>query len=443
METQQRFRETIDGRRPPSAGPSDEPLPLPSWVAVCEPYWAGARAEAGLPFAAGTRTIAQLVRLGSARGVAEVAEWLDALLTRAWDGGWQPLDLHRFVVRRQGRSSARLLRAAIGSQATGYAELGERVAPAWMRQLSVIGAAPGRGRRAVPGLLEGAAWIQVVEAVVVLTPLLVRLPAVPVLAPPPSAWRAGDTVVDPATLPAPVLDEVRSLLAEAESTTFAAEAEASTAEAQALMARHRIDEALLAAGRPGGGGRASGERPVGRRIGVDDPYPEAKAVLLAGIAGANGCQAMWTKGFGFSTVIGFPDELEIVDVLYTSLLVQATAALHREGAGRDGYGRRRTTRFRRSFLVAFAERMADRLDAAVDAAVADADATAGRSLVPVLAARKAAIDDAMAETFPRIGTTALGATDAGSWHAGTRLADHADLGTGRRPQDRIPDTARP
>ena len=44
-----------------------------------------------------------------------------------------------------------------------------------------------------------------------------------------------------------MLDRVRALLAKAESTTFPAEAEALTGKAQELIARHSIDEALLAA----------------------------------------------------------------------------------------------------------------------------------------------------------------------------------------------------
>src|SRR5260370_42461587 len=62
-----------------------------------------------------------------------------------------------------------------------------------------------------------------------------------------------------------MLDRVRGLLANAESTEFPEEAEALTSRAQELMARHSIDDALLTAagsGRPGqaGPGQASGRR---------------------------------------------------------------------------------------------------------------------------------------------------------------------------------------
>ena len=121
-----------------------------------------------------------------------------------------------------------------------------------------------------------------------------------------------------------------ALLAKAESTNFAAEAEAFTAKAQELMARHRIDRAVLDQG-----AQNSTEGPVGRRIAVDDPYAEAKTLLLGGIADANGCRAVWSKDLGFTTVFGFPDELDWVEERFTSLLVQSVAALRREGPKQD------------------------------------------------------------------------------------------------------------
>ena len=77
-------------------------------------------------------------------------------------------------------------------------------------------------------------------------------------------------------IPSGVLEKVRALLAKAESSTFEAEAEALTAKAQELMARHRIERALVER-------RTNGARsqPIARRIQVDDPYSDPKALLLA------------------------------------------------------------------------------------------------------------------------------------------------------------------
>ena len=124
-----------------------------------------------------------------------------------------------------------------------------------------------------------------------------------------------------------MLGRIRALLAKAESTEFAEEAEALSARAQELMAKYSIDHALLAA--------QAGEReePSGRRIPVDGPYEEPKATLLNVIALANRCRAVWSKDVGLMTVVGFPADLDAVELLFTSLLVQANTAMLRP-AGR-------------------------------------------------------------------------------------------------------------
>jgi hypothetical protein len=264
------------------------------------------------------------------------------------------------------------------------------------------------------------AWEATLLASVHLLVVLERLPRLPRLVDPPSGWSRTQPAAG-GSLPTNVLAKVRALLAKAEATTFEAEADAFTSKAQELMARHRIDRAVLA----DEGGEQ--ERPVGRRVGVDDPYADAKAALLHGIADANGCSAVWSKELGFATVFGFDGELDAVDELYTSLLVQATAALRREGPKRDREGRSRTRRFRRSFLVAFAVRIAQRLRATVEATVTSAGAGTSTALVPLLAAREEATRAAAAAAFPEMRSFAPSATDAEGWHAGTVCADLADV----------------
>jgi hypothetical protein len=224
-------------------------------------------------------------------------------------------------------------------------------------------------------------------------------------------------------LSAGLLHKVRALLAKAEATEFEAEADAFTAKAQELMARYRIDRAVLEAS-----GRGPRENPHARRLTVDDPYADAKALLLARIADVNGCRAIWSKGLGFTTVFGFPEELAAVEELFTSLLLQATVALRREGSKRDVYGRSRTTRFRRSFLVAFAVRVGDRLRETVDATVQAASAETGTALVPILARRLEATRVAAEAAFPETRSLAPSVSDGEGWHAGTRFADVVDLG---------------
>ncbi len=131
-----------------------------------------------------------------------------------------------------------------------------------------------------------------------------------------------------------MLVKVRALLAKAESTDFEEEAVALTAKAQELMARSAIDQAMVSGG-------DSSEAPRGRRVGIDDPYALGRANLLAAVARANRCRSVWMDRYGFTTVFGFPSDLDIVDVLYTSLLVQAVRAMTAAGkrAGRSPDGR--------------------------------------------------------------------------------------------------------
>jgi len=354
----------------------------------------------------------------------EVARLLEQPLALSWEKGWQPADLDRAVRRQLGTTEAVVSSKVVASQAAIYAVSGRRFAPAWMAQLDDIGANPDRPPD--PAYLSrlAAPWPEVLLAAVRLMSLLLRLPRIPRLVDPPSEWGARPSLrSDP--MPGGVLGKIRALLAKAESTTFDAEADALTAKAQELMARHRIDRALLDT--DGAGAR---ESPVGRRLGVDDPYADAKATLLHGIARANGCRAVWSRDLGFATVFGFDGELDCVEELYTSLLVQATAALRREGSKRDGYGRSRTTRFRRSFLVAFAVRIGQRLEKTVEATVSAVSAERSTALVPILTARAEASSAAADAAFPRVTSHSPTAGDDEGWFAGALFADQADLGMG-------------
>jgi uncharacterized protein DUF2786 len=229
-------------------------------------------------------------------------------------------------------------------------------------------------------------------------------------------------------LSSPAVDErmlarIRALLAKAESTEFPDEAEALTARAQELMARHSIDRALVDA--------RSGRRdqPQECRLPVDNPYEAPKALLVDAVATANRCRAVWHRTHGFCTVYGFATDLAAVELLYLSLLVQATTAMVQAGARRDAYGRSRTRSFRSSFLSAYAQRIGERLRAAADDVTAQAAAEpAGPDLLPVLAARHRAVDQAVEARFPGLREHKVGAgRDYEGWVRGRAAADLASL----------------
>ena len=79
---------------------------------------------------------------------------------------------------------------------------------------------------------------------------------------------------------------------------------------------------------------------------------------LATIAEVNGVRCVWSQWCGFNTLIGFPIDLQLTEVLFTSLLVQATHASN-VATARDR--RLSTPSFKRAFIVSYADRIAERL----------------------------------------------------------------------------------
>ena len=259
--------------------------------------------------------------------------------------------------------------------------------------------------------------LEVVESVEGIPPtieVLAVLSRVPPLPPLPAATRVDEAE-------AKVLAKVRGLLAKAESTTFPEEAEALSAKAQELMARHAIDHALAATA-------LAPEVPGGRRLPVEDPYADAKAMLVGSVSRANRCQSVHVVDLALVTLLGFESDLVAVEMLFTSLLVQANRALL--AAGRDDR-RARQRGFRSSFLSAYAVRIGQRLEACTSAQVAVVDADEGGRLLPVLAARVDAVEEAVEQMFgSSLVYRPARISDPRGWVAGHAAADLADLAVG-------------
>lgn len=222
------------------------------------------------------------------------------------------------------------------------------------------------------------------------------------------------------------LDRVRKLLAKAERAGTPEESATYTAKAVELMARHGIDAALLAAAAPG-------TDEIGTtRIEMADPYSAGKARLLSWTARALRCRAVlhqaWGGKVGAVTLFGFGSDRERVEVLYTSLLLQATAALVRV---RPECSWESVAAFRRSWLHGFGVEVQRRLVEAERGAERDAHATgpaAGREVALVLADRDRRVDRAYAEAFPRL-AAARGSTLSGTgFGEGAAAGRRADLG---------------
>ncbi|WP_137723522.1 DUF2786 domain-containing protein [Prescottella subtropica] len=365
------------------------------------------------------------------------AAGLVAALADAYERGWQPSDVVHVTRRTLGAAAAPTAAAAVLFQA----HTSDTAADAprdWRSQLDRIAdAEPAAARFAdtvLPGcdpddfaaVLDAAGWQLGTREWLELTVLWLEFPRLTRLCPPPSEWVGGDVPERPTTADPKMLARIRGLLAKAEATEFVEEAETFTAKAQDLMTRYAISAALLTADR-------ADTTPVhSRRLHLDNPYVGEKVHLLTAIGEANRVRTVWFDRLAIATVVGDPLDLDQTDLLFTSLLVQATRAMRAAGGDTGGS---RTTSFRKAFLFGFAVRIGQRLketDSRATAEVAvDADVRID-DLLPVLAARSAAVDTEFDRLFPTTKASRSRSVDAGGWHAGQSAADAAALSPGDR-----------
>lgn len=339
-------------------------------------------------------------------------------LASVWQGGWLPVDVARLVERRLGARALTLVTDLIAAQVAEYAPA--TVHERWLEQLRQLDArAWWRGDAPLLSQWQtrhGSDRIEALALVVEFLGLTMALPALPVILPLPGTGHAGSgahhSAVDPK-----ILGRVRALLAKAESTQFPEEAEALSAKAQELMTRHAFERALLDAQTHAPQAAAS------RRIWLDAPYVAAKAQLVDAVARANRSRAVVYETLGFVAVLGDELDLDITELLSTSLLVQATRAL--VATDRDSGRTGQVRSYRQSFLLAYATRIGQRLTRA------SAPAEADEALLPVLADRTKAVDALFDEMFPRTVSKSYAVRSAEGWGAGTSAADRADLGLDR------------
>ncbi len=357
-----------------------------------------------------------------------VAGQLDALLdqvVRALVGaGWSPLDLGELVRRRLSDRHLPLLAAALETQAGRFPAA--LVPATWRDQIRDLGPAHRLPSVSAAGM----------ELALGLAAALMSLPVIPQLIDPPGTRPA----------PAPttrergsqdgrqggrqggrndekgdekVLARVRSLLAKAESSEFPEEAEALSGKAQELVSRYALEHLLQRAEAHEGPAVVSS-----RRIWLDAPYVLPKSMLVGAVAAANRAKAVSSESLGFVSVVGEPADLDAVELLVTSLLVQANAAMlaHGRKLTRDGS---RTAAFRRSFLIAYAGRIGERLTAVSQQA--EAATGHGTELVPLLREQSQRVQELLDEMYPQTHARRVTIGDPEGYAEGRRAADRARL----------------
>ncbi|AYF78834.1 DUF2786 domain-containing protein [Nocardia yunnanensis] len=336
-------------------------------------------------------------------------------ITTAFEGGWLPADVWQAARRRVGEfavaylvdlMAAHVERFALDTvDETWRAQLVDLDATVWWEQSS-----PHLGQWARSQLLIAS---EAVTAVVEALALLFQLPRMELIRPLPGRARPARPAHH--RVDEKALGRVRGLLAKAESTSFPEEAEALSAKAQELMTKYAIDRVLLEAD-------TVADLPGARRLWLDTPYVDAKALLVDAVARANRCRAVFSAEWGFVTLVGDDPDLDAAELLITSLLVQATRAMIATGDTRNSA---RTRPFRKSFLIAYATRIGERLTRATADTIAK---TPDREhLLPVLASHERRVETALATLFPSTKASRVSVPDAEGWHAGRAAADRAQL----------------
>ncbi|MGI5488682.1 DUF2786 domain-containing protein [Microtetraspora malaysiensis] len=230
-------------------------------------------------------------------------------------------------------------------------------------------------------------------------------------------------------IPERKLELIRKLLAVAEHpNTGAAEATVYLEKACALMSAYGVEQAVLA-----DAGQVRDEVDQ-LTIEIGNPYQPDRRSLLAGVAFALRCRTIYRKVGAVSRVqvIGYRSDLDLVEMLFTSLCLQMASAVVREPVP-SGHT---TISFRKSWMAGYANRVCERLRAAEKAAAMDADragaAGGGRSTELVLRDRVAEVRREYERMFPhvrRAGRRTM--SDWSGWAGGRAAGDRADLGGSR------------
>jgi hypothetical protein len=346
------------------------------------------------------------------------------VLERVFKHGWLPEDLFQAARRKVDEFAVSYLIDALADYMQPYAPA--TVHPAWRDQVEQLDAVvwwsrdkPLLGQWTAKHILtDTEAMTTVVE---VLGLLITLHPLESILPLPGTAVRQRP--VEHHNVNEKMLSRVRALLAKAESSSYPEEAEALSAKAQELMTRHALDRVLVEAD------TSVPSLVSTHRLWLDTPYLDAKSLLVDVVAQANRCRAIFHPKWGFVSVMGDENDLESVELLTTSLLLQATRAMIASGAQTSGTGQSRTRSYRQSFLVAYATRIGERLEKATESTIADASDSA--RLLPVLASQQKKVDAAFETMFPSVVGKRVSVSNAAGWGAGKAAADRALLETRR------------
>ncbi|WP_186626734.1 DUF2786 domain-containing protein [Rhodococcus sp. BP22] len=359
---------------------------------------------------------------------------LTNMIETMYEAGWQPFDLLH-IVKRQQTLAVSSLAAAVLLHQSDLTNSHDRAPENWVDQLSDICAAYPKAAgplTASPSFLAALLkssgktdyiaandqWI----AVLALLGQWQTLPRWPRIGPFPSQWpvrRASRTAKSGPASGSPntkMLGKIRGLLAKADATDFEEEAETLTTKAQELMTRYSIDSLLLTEGNVD---------VISKRLHVDNPHAPPKAQLLHAVSTVNRVKSIWDPEYAIATLVGSPVDIEQTEIMFTSLLIQATRSLSHSPKAKRRKGSA-SAAFGKAFLYAYGVRIGERLGEADAHAVEEASEQSG-DLLPILAAQTVAVEQEFDRLFPRVRTMRGPRLDAEGWESGHAAADDAEL----------------
>ena len=219
------------------------------------------------------------------------------------------------------------------------------------------------------------------------------------------------------------IEKVQKLLAQAaHKNTSPEEAEVFFGKAQELMTKWAIDEQMLKLA----GKVNTDEITTWRSPKIASTYFMSFVTLWDNVARANDCKVVYVKqgGPGYVLLTGFQSDVTRVQMLVTSLEVFALREAQRASTAQGG-----DYYFRRSFILAFANRIGGRLREQRDTTVKAAEST-GTGVALALIDKRKQVDDFINATMRvRKGSSGRGTkSDWQGMNAGRAAADRAPLG---------------
>jgi len=212
-----------------------------------------------------------------------------------------------------------------------------------------------------------------------------------------------------------VVRKIEALLDRAQSTSFPEEAASCQAKAQELMTKYQVEgHELFGKSRDGG--------ITSRNVPVSNPYSLDKATLLHVIAKNNFCRILRYEGY--VTIYGYDTDIELVLVMFKSLLIDMASSMARE---LSKAGKVNTTSWKKSFFAGYASMIGTRLEIARRSQIREAFKSGHDSFALVIKDKESLIVDYW-EKLPKSKAAPRSLSSTMGYETGRESARSADIG---------------